>query len=318
MSAHVLKRYQKNKAGLSNSQAQIARAEAFLADQFQIRLREPNSNQFEDVRRVAGDEVADRYEEVNALRAWGSPKEKLEGDRAFYDLISEQPMLGLLHSEKWPYILDAGLYLSALVEHCGVHRPFVDFGCHAGYHALWLAQEHGLAGLGLDSSEGAIREGERMGAALGLEDRVRFRQTQSFALNKGERVGLIFSIDGPAQPDRSWLARFAKHLDHDGLLVMIGGWDLSGRTLKRNLKHVGLDLLLADVVGGWDGSSFGANMALVFARGRGAQAWRDLKAETDSIWYEGFAPYCNTPGRPPSDKILAKFRAHLTAGPPTK
>ena len=76
----------------------------------------------------------------------------------FYDLIAERSLAGYVHSQKRPYILDTAALLHALINQLEVEGRVLDFGCHIGYHAHWLAIQHPeLSVQGVDLSREAIK-----------------------------------------------------------------------------------------------------------------------------------------------------------------
>ena len=78
----------------------------------------------------------------------------------FYDLIAERSLAGYVHSQKRPYILDTAALMHALINQLEVEGRVLDFGCHIGYHAHWLATQHPeLSVQGVDLSREAIKVG---------------------------------------------------------------------------------------------------------------------------------------------------------------
>ncbi len=290
----------------------------FLRTHFGIRKPPDGFDVFDSIRATCGDLVADEYEALNDERAYGSPKKQKRAERRFYDLISQDPLLGMVHSQKWPFIFDAGAYLTELARATRCPGPFLDLGCHAGYHALWLHRALGIPGLGIDRSEEAVRYARAKAQALGVTPaEVSFDARRANDAAPERRYSLIYSVDGPDLLSRATeLCDLSDLLADDGLIVVIGGGAaFENDQFRSSIERAGLSLSMTDVVGGWDGQEFAANCVFVMTRGDVGPVIEGTRREAEWIWNNGFSEFCNAAGRTTAEKTLAIYRSHMAYGP---
>ncbi len=291
---------------------------SFLSENFGIAFLGGHSDIWQLVTERCGRRVADEYMALNDARAYGDARTQADATKRFYDLIAKnEGLLGVTHSQKWPFILDAAAYLSALAKAAGIaDGSFLDIGCHAGYHALWLASSLGMSGAGMDLSKAAVRLARSKGKALGLTpERVTFDQGD-FAQTKPAPATLVFSVDGGVWLKARSLERGKAAATDDGLVVWIGAaGGVTADDLRAALSDAGLELVLADVLGGWDGNQYGANTVLVLRPGADPGVPDDLFDQAEAIWNDGFKQYANTEGTPTNEKTISFFRTTATYGP---
>jgi len=318
---------------------ELQRLESFLGDTFGI-AQPPADERYDYLARIrdtCGDRTADQFDQINNSRLerlsceFPLPVEEqqfyVREEKRFYDLISTDPILGLVHSAKWPYIYDTAAYLTALIRIVGIDGPFIDIGCHAGYHALWLAKELGLKGIGVEQSKPAVRYARETAKRLGLtQAEISFDwRTITDRVPVGG-YSLVYSSDGPIGITKESLGTVSKILANDGLFVCIGGStpsmgkpekDPPPEIVRDTLSSAGMSLLLADVVGGLDCAlnGFCGNPVYVIARGKVPDVSDDLAIEFRTVWQDGFSDYCNTEGRAVSEKLVSKYRSWRTYGP---
>ena len=305
------------KVDLSLSWEQMDELRGFLADEFGICQMKGGTDVFSSIRATCGDRIADEYEQLNAIRAGGTGREYEAAEKRFWDLISEDPLLGMVHSQKWPFIFDAAALVTALGRGMPADAFVLDVGCHGGYHALWLAKVLGCQVKGIDACRPAVRYARGKGKAHGLTPRPLSYDAMDFPREKPrETASLLLCIDGPLGIDSQAFTAAASVLCDDGRFVWIGGANgLEAAELRAALDGTGLTLELADVLGGWDGLAYGANLVLVMRRGANAQVPDDVMAQAQSIWEEAFKHYANAPGRLPEEKTIGHFRTMVKYGP---
>ncbi len=308
-----------NKTAIALPWPEMQRLETFLGRRFGIEVPPDGYDLMAAIRGACGDGVADEYEGLReARRREFDTTERLRVNQAFYELISADPLLGLVNSTRWPYILDSAAYLTALLRALGTDGSFIDIGCHAGYHALWLTSRFGMAGRGVDTSPSAVRYARNRMAELGiLPPQLVFDSRPVRERTPTGGYSLVYSADGPITLGERSFSEVAGILADDGVFVWMGNvTGLDAKNLREALAATGLSLLFGDVIGGWDGKVFLAKGVLVMAKGQDADVSDALPTEITSVW-PGFARYCNADPRPASEKTLSKYRSWVTYGSPT-
>ena len=290
--------------------------ESFFRESFRIQKLPDNYDLLSLIRDACGRATAERYRDLDEQRGRVSGSgDAAEAKKKFFDLISVDPLLGLVHSTRWPFIIDSAAYLTALTHALELQGPFLDIGCHGGYHAIWLATECELDGRGVDVSEAAVRYASTRAKELGI--------TSSRLTFDSRRIGdemplggyrLVYSINGPITLDERSFVELLNVLQVGGLFVWVGNAsELNFAELHSALNRVGLSLLLSDVIGGWNGKVFMARAVLVIGYQQISGESQDVGTELDAVW-KGFSSYCNVSGRGSSDKILSKYRSWVTFG----
>jgi predicted O-methyltransferase YrrM len=328
MDLSVVSKLKARKTELSLPWDEMQRLESFLGETFGIEQPPTGYDSLERIRETCGNRIGEQFDQINENRAeilsWELPI-SLEDEqfaereqKRFYDLISSDPLLGLVYSAKWSYIFDTAAYLTALIRIVGIDGPFIDIGCHAGYHALWLAKELGLKGIGVDRSKAAVRYARETAKRLGLtQAEISFDSRTITDRVPDGGYSLVYSSDGPMDVTKDSLGKVSKILANDGLFVCIGHLFESVEYMRDALSNAGMSLLLADVVGGWDSAerNFDGNPVFVIARGKAPEVSDDLEIEISTVWETGFADYCNTDGRAISEKVVSKYRSWRRYGP---
>jgi SAM-dependent methyltransferase len=289
----------------------------FLGDQFGIR-QPPNGFDLEATVAASVDEQAyAAFERASVERTLGRGEVKRAADAVFYELIADQPLLGLVHSTKFPVISDAAAYLSVILREANVSGPILDVGCGPGYHAMWLGTLLGAQVTGLEASPRTVNFASRKAAEVKVPARFMCARAPSLPAGIG-KFRAVYSCDGPLQMTPEDLGLVSRLLAEDAVFVWIGGGsELTSRGLSRLLQAAGFELLLCDVLGGWDGKEYGAKTVLVLAKGRRPAVPRELRAAMTDVWEQGFRDYANTPGRAADRKSLAWFRTFSTFGCPS-
>ncbi len=235
-----------------------------------------------------------------------------ECNAAFYDGICSDPLLGIVHSAKRPYILDS---LAALHWVCGnleIEGSVLDVGCHGGYHTSWIGQRSGITAMGVDASEQAISYANRRHHAAGTTyicgDVRNWRPAETFEV--------VFMDDGPfgldRDVDRSLKMLIDENLRLGGVVVSIGDEAATSVTeIKDTATAYGLSLGLSDVVGGWFGDRYEGSPVLVFVKDGRGDVPGEMLTEFDSVWNQSFPAYANSPSTSPREKTQAFHRAAM-------
>lgn len=310
---------EKQKVSLAVTWEQLTRLDEFLAVRFGIGQLPDRLDWWGSLEATCGAALAREYRSLHERQAeyysaGRRPPHTLE--RAFYNLIAQDPLFGLVHSQKRPFILDAAALLTRLVEVGGIRGPALDVGCNGGYHVLWLAAQGGLSSvLGIDDASACVAYAERMAASsITTETTVAFK-----AAAFGDQAGagayeLLYSIDGGLTIEDSRAIRIAaKSLCDGGVLVVCQRAPARWSAPIKEAESLGLGLVILDVVGGWDGREFGAEPVFVFVKGATSGCPRDPKAESESIWVPGFRDYANS-GVRPFEKNQAYYRTSSVHG----
>jgi len=233
-----------------------------------------------------------------------------QDDARVYELMAVQPFLGWIHSLKRAYILDAAAALTALVQKLQISGPVLDVGCHAGYHANWLAKQTGVPVTGVDPAAQPIGFANAVSSAQRLP--ATFQKVSLSGFRSSESYEMVYSIDGP-----SWFRRhdpviadfFNRQLQVGGLFVTVGDLSPPFASAMSLAGQYGLYPVLADVIGGWHGDRFEGAPLLVFMKSdRGLPTAPDLDV-FDAAWDARFIAYANHRDTPWREKTQAFFRA---------
>ena len=233
-------------------------------------------------------------------------------ETAFYDVIADPRISGLIHSQKRAMILDAGCLLVHLARALRLDGPALDIGCNSGYHAAAVATEAGMRVHGVDVSAKAIAEAKRLTASLpGLV----FDQASLDApelQGAFEMVYAVRSIDlTPA-----FAATLAGLLQPGGVAVVVppNPPDTDKPTIDA-IAGSGLGFAFSDVVGGsqGEGRSFEAGIAIAFVQGSNRPMPVDVIEQAELPWNQHFKGYANDPQTPHHEKTQAYCRGHWQA-----
>lgn len=237
-------------------------------------------------------------------------------ERAFFDLVADERLLGRVHAHRRPVIVDTAAFVDELVMDRGITGPVLDAGCHAGYLSAWWARHPQLDVVGSDRSLAALELGRRQCASLGR----RVELVEADLLPGGQRrdFGLIVAVDVLPEEIESGLEglqRLAHGLADDGYLVLSTGHplDVAWHPLERVFKtlgELGLGFVQAGCLGGVVAPGlepWGQN-AFVLRRGQASAFCREHIAESRRDW-PGFLDFAADPEVPVREKTVAWFRA---------
>jgi hypothetical protein len=319
MNFDVLEKVRKKKTLLSLPWAEMEELKQFLAHNFGIEQSSDGYDYFETIRDKCGDRIADEFETLNDIRALGTPSDGKEAEKKFYDLICEDPLLGIVHSEKWTCIFEAMSYVTSLARLVGFKGTVLDIGCHAGYQTLWLGQALQCHSRGIDASRAAIHYARTVGEKLGLTPRVATFDKVDFGKDSYSDLASLVLAAGLPMDLQELFEKAAAVMSDPGLFVWIGRDEkvYDDSVLRAALMAAGLTIELMDVIGGWGQeqgvAGFGADLVLVLRHGTDHRVPEDFQSETQSIWNH-FAEYANTPGRPNDEKTIGQYRTFATHG----
>lgn len=292
---------------------EMDRLASFFEEAFNISQPRDGWDLLQTLIATLGEERARALDSLMSRRTQGSDRERPVADREFYAQVADQPLLGLMHSTKFPFVFDAAAYLTVLVRSGGVER-IVDLGAGAGYHALWLSRFTRGEVVGLDACGPGLDFARRTAEARKLRARFVDVALPSIPPDLG-LFDLAYSVDGPVQLTFEWLTMAFRLIVSDGVFVWIGNTKaIPGKKLQRILRTSGLTLILSDVVGGWNGKEYAAKSLLVLARGGEPNVGDDHDVRLTEVWHRGFRDYANAPGRRSDRKSIAWYRTYATFG----
>jgi len=299
-------------ASLGFPKALLVDLERFLQDTYGIESQPPEFDLRLAIERAYDAKTAREVEDLIVAHSGDEGEAKRQADERLYDLISDEPLLGLVQSMRWPLIFDTGAWLTALMQRNGAPSgPFLDLGCHAGYHALWLAHTLKLRGRGLDNSPAAVSKAKQIAARHGSDpEQLVFDTGPVTSKAPAGGYGLIYSALGPLTLTSTSLSTVTRLLAPDGIIVWIGHCgDLGAGKVREVFSEVGLRLVYADIVGGLVNGEIVAKTVLVASKGEDPCVPDNLIAASEATWRGGFSAYCDEPGRSPSRKTLCWYRS---------
>ena len=307
----ICERIATDKRRLGLPLADVRRVDEYLADQWGITMPLPPEQWRKRLVKLAGRELAAAFTELHdeqaALFAAEAPvPEALE--TAFYEVIADPRISGLVHSQKRTEILDAACLLLHLIRELCITGPVLDVGCHVGYHACLLSKEARLPVHGIDLSARAIEAARANAVAQpGLTFSTTSLDHPGFAQHF-EMIYAVRSLDF----DRQAAARVAAALQPGGVaLIMPQDPPSASRRARSGVLAAGFGWGFSDVVGGWIGEDRGYMAGPVFVLIKGGD--RDIPADfvesAQAIWNEHFRPFANDPGTPWAEKTQAYSRA---------
>ena len=293
----------------------VAAADEFLATHFGIDNPSTPEELLSKLERAslsnsAATKVLKAYEARN--RDYGEfPEGSHEAvDQRFYDAIAEPPFRGWVHSLKRAFILDSAVCLSWVCKALNIDGPVLEVGCHAGYHALWLASTTGLSVTGLDLSKRAILAASAQSRKLNASARFLASDWRHW---KGDHTfDLLYSVDGPfwfETYDADVAGLIKTQLVDGGVFLVVGERNALPDVLEIAARY-GLSCGMSDVVGGWTGQTFEGSVALVFVKTGEIVAPHPSTFDSDAAWNQGgFASHANAPTTPLREKTQSYYRS---------
>ena len=273
---------------------------------------------WEFVQGIGGD-VEERFQaiQMHANDSGGMP-DALE--RKFYEVVNDQPLHGVVTSQRWTEIVSGAAYAGAVMKHLEIPGPIVDEGCNAGYLTTWISKYLGRPAIGIDHSAEMIKLAERLGDDNQLVNDVKFvhGRFNRESLRNLEKVPGILSIKGGLELQKMSLLAARDALLDGGILVIAPPSGVYGpyrkeRTFLKMLKDVGFGLLAADVIGGRISNSksdpFDTSLILLLQKGADHVISSDTMAHAERAWDDGFRAFCNGGLEPHARQNLAYYRS---------
>jgi hypothetical protein len=231
-------------------------------------------------------------------------------EREWYEFVARTEVSGLVHSQKYAYLLDLAAYVVAFYRSRGLKGSIIDIGSHVGYHvdiydSLLPAEIIGVEQNRVAVNAGREQLGDRRKASLNCGD------AHVYPLS---RADLLVCADAFPK-DRTALTvlmkKFWNAVMPSGFIVLAGDiLSIRKGILAPIAEFIGLRLVDHDIIGGWCGAQDAFRNGLIIVLGAaGRKVPRDLYANWD-----GFAEYANDPSVPHQRKTQAFFLAHRQAG----
>lgn len=235
-------------------------------------------------------------------------------ERAFYDLVAEEPFSGFVHSHRRGVILDAAVLVDDLIEREGITGRVLDVGCHVGYLAAWLARRDAAVVVACDICRPALAAGRLHCRALGR--RVEFVEADLLPAGGDGRFDVIVAIDvlpEERQAGLRGLRRLAAGLSAGGWLILSTGhpldvaWSPLSR-VRESLDTMGLGFVEAGCLGGVVAAGHEplAQNVFVLRRG-GSQSLPEDCVDRARRGWSAFLEYTSTPGVADREKSQAWF-----------
>ena len=114
----------------------VRRIDAYLANTWGITMPLPSEQWEKRFAELADVELAADYWELHDELASCYVSESpvpIKLEAAFYNVLADGRISGLVHSQKRTEILDAGCLLLHLIRELGITGPILDVGCHTGH-----------------------------------------------------------------------------------------------------------------------------------------------------------------------------------------
>ena len=200
--------------------------------------------------------------------------------------------------------------LSWVCKALNIEGPVLEVGCHAGYHALWLASTTGISVTGLDLSKRAVSAASAQ--SLKLDVSAKFVASDWRQWKSGHTFDLIYSVDGPFwfnTYDADVAGLIKTQLVDGGVFFVVGESNALPDVLEIAARY-GLSCGMSDVVGGWTGEKFEGAVALVFVKTGEIVAPHPSTFDSDAAWNQGgFASYANAPATQRREKTQSYYRS---------
>ncbi len=239
--------------------SELERLDAELRSQWGIDLRSIEEPRWwDDLAGACPGDRFSRFRDLHDRYAAGARDGEVDEplERAFYDLVAENPLSGFVHSHRRSVILDVAARVDDLVERERITGSILDVGCHVGYLATWLARRDAVAVVACDICRPALAAGRIRCQALGR--RVEFVEADLLPAGGDGRFDLIVAVDVLSEDRESGLRglrRLAAGLSDRGWLILSTGhpldvaWSPLSR-VRETLREVGLGFVEAGCLGG--------------------------------------------------------------------
>lgn len=236
----------------------------------------------------------------------------------FYDLISQQPLLGKTTSKRRAIIIDAISLAASIVRTLDIQGDVIDIGCHAGIIPEVLSCLIDNRIDGVDPSKEAIKVAKEENKG---NQRLRFFPARVPFLSKKKYAFLIAVSSMPEnKASRSSFLQGVSDLLRPGGVAMIvstewlkddGSVD---HVLIKKLKKLDLGFGFADVLGGYGDmpTRFAPEGCVVLIKGGHQMLPENLAEKMQSDW-PNFQSYANNPNTPMRQKTQAFKRSLMSS-----
>lgn len=226
----------------------------------------------------------------------------------WYELLGASQVSGLVHSQKYPFLLDTAAFAVAVYRSAGLTGAVIDVGCHTGYHVDTYESLLKTDVFGVDRSRSAI---ETARSKLGPKRRIELAVGDVTEVKLPQAALAICSDAFPS--DQAGLTvllrRLREVVSPDGYIVLSGNLlYLKKGLLAQVCKFLALRMVAHLVTGGWVGAQnrYDNRLFVVLSENQGRSVPRDLYLD----WSEyGFPGYANDLTTPWERKTQAFFRA---------
>ena len=290
----------------------VRRIDAYLANTWGITMPLPSEQWEKRFAELADVELAADYWELHDELASCYVSESpvpIKLEAAFYNVLADGRISGLVHSQKRTEILDAGCLLLHLIRELGITGPILDVGCHTGHHAHLLAQETSAEIHGIDLCSKAIEAAQ---VKTHGSPRLTFSVGSLAQQAVTERYELVYAVRS-INLDKSATRQISSALRPGGIAAILTRYspDASQRARKM-IRESRLGWGFSDVVGGWVGEERGyeAGPVVVLIKDGSLGIPADYVEQAQSVWTEYFRDYANAPNTPWPEKTQAYSRGH--------
>ncbi len=232
--------------------------------------------------------------------------------RRYYDFLAQDPLSGLVVSQKFTWIMERICGASFLIERLSLTGRFLDVGCHTGYMTRIISQQTGLHGVGVDTSLRAI---EYARLKICSNESVEFIESELEGLRSQEPFDVILVFD--VLPLSKGVLEACSKLLADGGILLYSDvhehWNIDA--LRGWMKKTNFGFGLVDMpIGGLtfnEGFQGGIVLALIKGGQRSIpEAYRNIKLD----WPPGFSDFANNRATPLAEKFISYFRGLRDAG----
>ncbi len=309
-----LSRLRKEKHEIGLPLAEVRQVEAYLKSKWDIAFQ--SHEDWEDRLCELPDELGEEFVEVMNSRAdliADCLPVPPQIEKKFYDLLSHPDINGIMHSQKTVCILGGLVWVTAVIQRLGLSGSLLDLGCHTGYQSQWYAEHMGLDVTGVDFSLRAIDAAKDICASNGSLEFLEWDISYPFPRQQTFDIVVCSDILGEySEQSNSLIELVSDRLNDDGVFISIGNEPMvtNAQALQREASKHDLQFGVCDVIGGFDGDTFGGKPVLLLTKRKGLEVPEDISRQFFTGWETtGFPDFANST-IPPSEKSLAYFRAY--------
>lgn len=304
---------------LGVSMERLSEIDGYLRDTWGIQFVATVDEMLARMEKSAGRDARKRWERLHAdllLEAREDGTNTAAGrkiEAIMIDMVAQPGVTGPYHSIKRAFILDALVFVHAVLELFEPRGLVVDLGCQTGHHVIALAKHFPAKFLGIDRNEACIRLAQQKATGVGNISLLASDYAKRPAVGPAQ---IMYCLDAWPRDTGSlgglidWVS---KELADGGLFILGGnihGW-ISESWFNRRIIAAGLGYVLHDLVGGWitEEEGFKSKEILILAKG-----WPGTIPA--ALWKQGgewpeFANWVNSTDPPRDQTSQAYHRATL-------